>query len=183
MFNITDPESGIFNVVWVPNSNTIAGDYLWQLNYTGSTWLRPTSVIDSIGIQGRANVTVTVGSEWTDRGTVTWVSGFSSGYFPSYSDYRNNSSIVIQLEIPSDLPSSPDGSPAPPVIRTLASGWINETTGAYNYSFTMPTDVRSSAYFLRFVLDFSTNAEVPWSILYYSCTNKSLDWNSKRICS
>ena len=72
----------------------------------------------------------------------------------------NNSSIVVQLEIPSDLPSSPDGSPAPPVIRTLVSGWINETTGAYNYSFTMPTDVRSSAYFLRFVLDFSTNAEV-----------------------
>ena len=67
MFNITDPESGIFNVAWVPDLNTIAGDYSWQLNYTGSTRLRPTSVIDSIRIQGRANVTVTVGSEWTER--------------------------------------------------------------------------------------------------------------------
>ena len=70
VFNITDPESGSFNVVWVPNSNTFAGDYLWQLNYTGSTWLRPASVLDTIRIQGKANVTVTLGSEWTDRGTV-----------------------------------------------------------------------------------------------------------------
>jgi len=160
VFNITDPESGIFNVAWVPDLNTIAGDYSWQLNYTGSTWLRPTSVVDSIRIQGRANVTVTVGSEWTERGTVTWVSGVAQDIFHLTPITGNNSSIVVQLEIPSDLPSSPDGSPAPPVIRTLVSGWINETTGAYNYSFTMPTDVRSSAYFLRFVLDFSTNAEV-----------------------
>jgi len=160
VFNITDPESGSFNVVWVPNLNTIAGDYLWQLNYTGSTWLRPTSALDSIRIQGRANVTVTLGSEWTERGTVTWVSGVAQDIFHLTPITGNNSSIVVQLEIPSDLPPSPDGSPAPPVIRTLVGGWINETTGAYNYSFTMPTDVRSSAYFLRFVLDFSTNAEV-----------------------
>ena len=160
VFNITDPDSGNFNVAWVPNVNTTAGDYSWELNYTGSTWLRPTSELDSIRIQGRANVTVAVGSEWTERGTVTWVSGVAQDIFHLTPITGNNSSIVVQLEIPSDLPPSPDGSPAPPVIRTLVSGWIDETTGAYNYSFTMPTDVRSSAYFLRFVLDFSTNAEV-----------------------
>ena len=160
VFNITDPESGSFNVVWSPKSDTIAGDYSWQMNYSGSTWLRPASVSDEIRIQGRANVTVTLGSEWTERGTVTWVSGVAQDIFHLTPIIGNNSSIVVQLETPSDLPPSPDGSPAPPVIHTLVSGWINETTGAYNYSFTMPSDIRSGAYFMRFVLDFSTNAAI-----------------------
>ena len=52
-----------------------AGDYTWEMNFTGSTWLRPATVQDMIRIQGRANVTVTLGSDWTPRGTTNWVSG------------------------------------------------------------------------------------------------------------
>ena len=88
------------------------------------------------------------------------MSGVAQDIFHLTPIIGNNSSIVVQLETPSDLPPSPDGSPAPPVIHTLVSGWINETTGAYNYSFTMPSDIRSGAYFMRFVLDFSTNAAI-----------------------
>ncbi|MEK9739451.1 MAG: hypothetical protein VW438_06955, partial [Euryarchaeota archaeon] len=102
VFNITDPDSGNFNVVWIPNADMFAGDYEWRLNYTGSTWLRSTSVSDTIRIQGRANVTVTLGSEWTDGGTVTWVSGFAQDTFHLTPITGNNSSIVVQMEVAAD---------------------------------------------------------------------------------
>ena len=154
-FNITNPESSNLNVVWTPNSNMISGDYSWNLNYSGSEWLRPDYVSDVIRIQGLANVSATIASNWTERGTVTWVNGFAQDIFHLTRIIGNNSSIVIQLETPSDLPPAPDGSPAPPVIKNLATGWINQTNGAFNLSFVMPTDVRSGAYFMRFLLDFT----------------------------
>ena len=137
-----------------------AGDYTWEMNFTGSTWLRPATVQDQIRIQGRANVTVTLGSDWTPRGTTNWVSGVAQDVVHLTPITGNNSSIVIQLEQPSDLPPGPDGSPAPPIIIRLADGWINQTTGEYNYTFTVPADLPSSVYMLRFVLNFA-NGETP----------------------
>ena len=161
VWNATDPSSGRYTVVWMPQWNMFAGDYTWEMNFTGSTWLRPATVQDLIRIQGRANVTVTLGSDWTPRGTTNWVSGVAQDVVHLTPITGNNSSIVIQLEQPSDLPPGPDGSPAPPIIIRLADGWINQTTGEYNYTFTVPADLPSSVYMLRFVLNFANGATPP----------------------
>ncbi|MCP4973219.1 MAG: hypothetical protein GY914_06015, partial [Prochlorococcus sp.] len=138
-----------------------AGDYSWDMNYSGSTWLLPNSVQDTIRIQGRANVTVNMGLNWTHLGGANWVSGFAQDMVLLTPITGNNSSILLQMETPSDLPPAPDGSPAPPVVHRLADGWINTTTGAYNLSFVMPTDIPSGVYALRLLLDFTEHATLP----------------------
>ena len=128
-WNVTDPDLPRLDVAFTPPWETFAGDYSWVLNYSGSTWLQPASVTDVIRIQGRANATVQLGLDWTPRGSTNWISGTANDIFHDTPITGNNSSVVVQLLVPSDLPSAPDGLPAPPVVHRLASGWINETTG------------------------------------------------------
>ena len=158
-WNVTDPDIPRLDVAFTPPWETFAGDYTWVLNYTGSTWFQPAIVNDVIRIQGRANATVQLGLGWTPRGSTNWISGFANDIFHDVPITGNNSSIVVQLLVPSDLPPAPDGSPSPPVVYRLASGWINESTGGYNLTFSMPSGVGSGVYELRVLLDFSVNPQ------------------------
>ena len=156
-WNITDPSEPRLDVAFTPPWETFAGDYSWVLNFSGSTWLQPAEAVDVVRIQGRANATVQLGLEWTPRGATNWVAGFANDIFHDIPVLGNNSSVVVQLLVPSTLPPAPDGSPAPPVIHRLASGWIDNATGGYNLSFEMPSGVGSGVYDLRAVLDFNQN--------------------------
>ena len=156
-WNITDPSEPRLDVAFTPPWETFAGDYSWVLNFSGSTWLQPAEAVDVVRIQGRANATVQLGLEWTPRGATNWVAGFANDIFHDFPVLGNNSSVVVQLLVPSTLPPAPDGSPAPPVIHRLASGWIDNATGGYNLSFEMPSGVGSGVYDLRAVLDFNQN--------------------------
>ena len=158
-WNVTDPDIPRLDVAFTPPWETFAGDYTWVLNYTGSTWFQPAIVNDVIRIQGRANATVQLGLDWTPRGSTNWISGFANDIFHDVPITGNNSSIVVQLLVPSDLPPAPDGSPSPPVVYRLVSGWINESTGGYNLTFSMPSGVGSGVYELRVLLDFSVNSQ------------------------
>ena len=156
-WNATDPDLPRLAVFWTPPWEMFAGDYSWVLNFSGSTWLHPAITVDEIRILGRANATVELGLEWTLRGTTNWVVGFANDIFHDIPILGNNSSILVQLEVPSDLPPAPDGSPASPVIYRLASGWIDPATGGYNLSFVMPSGVGSGVYGLKVTLGFSAS--------------------------
>ena len=156
-WNATDPDLPRLAVFWTPPWEMFAGDYSWVLNFSGSTWLHPAMAVDEIRILGRANATVELGLEWTPRGTTNWVVGFANDIFHDIPILGNNSSVLVQLEVPSDLPPAPDGSPASPVIYRLASGWIDPATGGYNLSFVMPSGVGSGVYDLKVTLGFSTS--------------------------
>ena len=156
-WNATDPDLPRLAVFWTPPWEMFAGDYNWVLNFSGSTWLHPAMAVDEIRILGRANATVELGLEWTPRGTTNWVVGFANDIFHDIPILGNNSSVLVQLEVPSDLPPAPDGSPASPVIYRLASGWIDPATGGYNLSFVMPSGVGSGVYDLKVTLGFSTS--------------------------
>tara|TARA_Y100001934_G_scaffold13491_1_gene16467 strand:+ start:28376 stop:37318 length:8943 start_codon:yes stop_codon:yes gene_type:complete len=156
-WNTSNPITGQLQVNWLPMDNMTAGNYDWNLTYNGSTWLLPNVVNDTVRIQGRANVTVSIGQDWTHIGGSNWISGFAQDIVLLTPITGNNSSIVLQLETPSDLPPQPDGSPAPPVLTRLADGWINTTTGSYNISFNMPSNIGSGVYQLRLSLDFSVD--------------------------
>ncbi|RTZ94189.1 MAG: hypothetical protein DSY41_03885, partial [Candidatus Poseidoniales archaeon] len=156
-WNATDPDLPRLAVFWTPPWEMFAGDYSWVLNFSGSTWLHPAIAVDEIRILGRANATVELGLEWTPRGTTNWVVGFANDIFHDIPILGNNSSILVQLEVPSDLPPAPDGSPASPVIYRLALGWIDPATGGYNLSFVMPSGVGSGVYGLKVTLGFSAS--------------------------
>jgi len=155
----TDPSTGRLAVSWTPELDMVAGDYSWILNYSGSTWLQSESVEDSVRIQGLANVTATLNTEWTPRGTTNWVSGLARDMSLNTAVIGNNSSVTINLEVDTNLPPLPNGFPAPPDIRTLATGWIDPITGGYNLSFQMPSGVTSGVYEMRLELDFTENPQ------------------------
>ena len=169
VWNETDPSVPRIATEWLVPADMEAGDYSWILNYSGSIWFNPASIVDVVRIQGRANATVNLGSDWTPRGTTNWVSGHANELALNTVITGNNSSVTVQLEVPSDLPPLPDGSPAPPVIHRLGSTWINITTGEYNQTFSMPEGVGSGVYVLRVFLDFTVNAPVGGH--YYSVSD------------
>jgi len=155
VWNITDPDVPKVTPVWVPESTAAAGDYSWILNYSGSTWFNPASVVELVRIQGQSSSTVNIGSQWTPRGTSNWVSGFAQDKNLGTPIIGNNSSVTVQLLVPSDLPPLPDGSPAPETIIRLGGTFIDIATGEYNVSFFMPASIASGVYELRVFLDYT----------------------------
>ena len=157
VWNLSDPITPKLLVEWTPSIDLVPGDYSWELNYNGSTWLKPSNVVDQIRIRGRANVTTNLGSEWSQGGDLispNWISGVARDIVLGTTIIGNNSSISLTLQVPSGLPPSPDGFPAAPTVYDLAFGWIDEQTGEYNLSFVMPSDVPSGVYDLHIDLDF-----------------------------
>ena len=157
VWNLTDPDIPKVTPVWVPEATAPAGDYSWVLNYSGSTWFNPSSIIEMVRIQGQSNSTVSIGSEWTPRGTSNWVSGFAQDKNLGTPVIGNNSSVTVQLLVPSGLPPLPDGLPAPDTILRLGGSFIDTNTGGYNISFFMPEEISSGVYELRVFLDYTIN--------------------------
>ena len=157
VWNVSDPETPRITPAWVPEATAPAGDYSWVLNFSGSTWLNPASIVDTVRIQGQSNAIVNLGTEWTPRGISNWVSGFAQDKNLGTPVIGNNSSIVAQLLVPSDLPPLPDGSPAPDTVIRLGGSFINPINGEYNISFFMPGEIASGVYELRVFLDYSIN--------------------------
>jgi len=157
VWNISNPETPRITPVWVPEPSLPAGDYSWILNFSGSTWFNPATVEDVVRIQGQSSAVVNLGYEWTPRGTSNWISGYAQDRNLGTPVIGNNSSIVAQLLVPSDLPPLPDGSPAPDTVIRLGGDFINTSNGQYNISFFMPADVSSGVYELRVILDYTLN--------------------------
>lgn len=160
VWNFSDPPTPKLLIEWTPSLDIAPGDYSWELSYSGTTWLKPSNIVDQIRIRGRANVTTNIGSEWSQGGDLSspnWISGVARDIILGNTIVGNNSSISLTLQVPSNLPPSPDGFPAAPLVYELAFGWIDEQTGEYNLSFVMPGDIASGVYDLRIDLDFSVN--------------------------
>ena len=65
--------------------------------------------------------------------------------------------MSVQLVLPSELPPTPGGFPAAGPTYNIASGWVDESSGAYNISFEIPQGVPSGVYELHVTLSFSGN--------------------------
>ena len=175
VWNLSDPPNPRLLVSWTPSIDLIPGDYNWTLAYNGSTWLNPTTYNEQVRIKGRANVTANLGLEWAQGGSLNsqnWISGFANDIMLNSPVISNNSTIVLSLHVPSNLPPTPDGFPSPPTIYVLSNGWIDEATGEYNLSFNMPSNIPSGVYDLFLELDFSGNP--PTGGQYYQDTSPVL---------
>ena len=155
-WNSTGSDGGRITPSFTPSFTMTPGDYFWNLSYEGSTWLTPNSTSGIVRVRGLANATATLGNDWTPKGYTNWISGFARDMVLLNQISGNNSSVDVKLSVPSELPLTPDGQPAPPVIYNLASGWTN-STGSYNISFQMPPGVPSGVYEIEVSLDFTDN--------------------------
>ena len=158
VWNEIDPNSPKLGVTWTPAVDMDPGDYSWVLTYNGSTWMAPNSTSDTVRIQGLANATATFGTDWTPRGGTNWISGSARDLVLNTPVTGNNSSVTVLLQVPSDLPATPDGFPAGPDSYTLAVGWIDPSSGTYNLTFGTPSGITSGVYQVLVRLDFNSNA-------------------------
>lgn len=150
---------------WEPSPLIQAGDYPWVLSYNGSTWISPNQTTDSVRVQGRASPSFTLGDEWVPMGNNSWISGSIIDSDLNVTVIGNNTSVSLFLDVPSTLPPGPDGNPLPPDRFTLASDWLNTSTGEYNLSFSMPGGIGSGVYQAVLLIDFAKNA--PDGIPYF----------------
>ena len=172
VWNDSNPSSPRLGVSWTPNLSTLPGDYSWQLNFSGSTWLQPNFISEQIRIQGQANSTASIVNEWTMNTETNWVFGNIRDMALDFPITGNNTSISVRLLIPSDLPASPDGNPAPPDSILLGTGFVNTVTGSYNISFIIPDDIPSGVYTLSILGDFRQNPPIGG---YYYTVSESTD--------
>ena len=158
VWNETDPDAGRLTPTFVPSFAMVPGDYEWNLSYGGSTWLSPNSTSNPLRVRGLGNASVNLSNDWSVRGSTNWVTGFANDIVLQNTITGNNTSVLVQLQLPSSLPLTPGGLPSPGPIYNIANGWVDETTGGYNLSFEIPQGVPSGVYDLSVTLDFSGNS-------------------------
>ena len=157
VWNLTDPDAGRVTPIFTPEFTMVPGDYFWNLSYSGSTWLSPNSTFGEVRVRGIANASATLSDEWSVRGSTNWISGFASDMVLQNQITGNNTSVAVQLLVPSDLPVTPGGFPASPTVYNIANGWVDESTGSYNLSFEVPQGIPSGVYDIDVTLGFSDN--------------------------
>ena len=157
VWNETDPDAGRITPTFTPSFSMDPGDYDWNLSYGGSTWLSTNSTSGILRVRGMGNATVNLSNDWSVRGSTNWVSGFANDMVLQSQITGNNTSVLAQLLLPSLMPPTPGGLPSAGPIYNLATGWVDETTGAYNLSFEIPQGVPSGVYEISVTLDFSGN--------------------------
>ncbi|MEC8998576.1 MAG: transglutaminase domain-containing protein, partial [Candidatus Thermoplasmatota archaeon] len=157
VWNETDPDAGRVTPTFTPSFGMIPGDYFWNLSYGGSTWLSPNSTSGLLRVRGMGNASASVSNDWSVRGSTNWISGFARDMVLQNQITGNNTSVTVQLLVPSTLPPTPGGFPAAPTIYNIANGWVDEATGAYNLSFEIPQGIPSGVYEIDVTLSFSGN--------------------------
>jgi len=155
MVNTTvDPVEEFFDVSWIPDANTAAGDYSWWINYSGSQWYKPNSSNSSLRIQGLADISIIIAQDWTHIGQQTYATGDIRDSVLGTIILLNESQVTLQVERPGSGPSGPGGEPPPPEITMLGQGWVDSLNGTYNISYTIPSHIGSGVYNLTVSCDF-----------------------------
>ena len=171
-WNQTDPDAGRVTPTFTPTISMVPGDYEWNLSYSGSTWLSANSTSGALRVRGLANATANLSSDWSVRGSTNWISGIAKDMILQNAVTQNNSSVLVQLLVPSDLPTTPGGFPAAPTIYNLANGWVDNLTGSYNLSFEIPPGIPSGVYEISVTLGFSSNP--PDGGAYYNAADPTV---------
>lgn len=161
-----DPVGGAYMIEWTPSGSIDVGDYTWYTNYTStSPWYKNASMNTLQRIQGLVTISTVLGSDWTHIGGTNNVSGVIRDDVSNNPVLGNDTDLIIQLELPGVGPPDPMGNPPPPIMIPLGVTALNNTTGSYFHSFTMPPNMPAGAYDLVVIADF--NANPPAGGAYY----------------
>lgn len=145
-------------VVWTPgdNVNVSAGDYSWQLNYTGSQYLKPLVELNYHRLQAEVQATWALDRDWYHRNTGGWVNGSLSDSLLATPVLGNNTSISFDISVPLE-DTLPDGSDT--TWSLLSKGWIDPLSGNFSVPFLTPVNLPSSVYEVQIEFLFAQGPE------------------------
>ena len=157
--NSVDAESGSLIIDWVPDPNTPVGDYVWYTNYTSSTqWYKDATSQGDVRVTGLIIISSTLASDWVHIGSTTYITGDMRDDLTNNLITGNQTTLIFEFEIPGSGPPDPMGNPPPPTLIPIGSVPVNSTTGQYNFSFTMPTNMPGGIWDISVSADFAAGA-------------------------
>ena len=160
----TDPPSSLVSVSWLLDSTLRAGDYPFDIQFNGSNLYQPANASGSIRVQAEVGWNLSLVQDWTHLGNTTYIVGdiFDAQY--TAERVLGNDTIIAATLVTSD------GLPV-----DLASGMLNNSTGEFNLSVVMPTNLPSNTYFAAMIFDF--DAMAPDGGAYYRLVDSSVPPN------
>ena len=142
----TDPGSSTLTPTFTPGANLVAGDYDFEMAFDGNAFFQVSSNTSSMRIKGTVDYTVIIIDDWTHLGNSTWITGeFTDAVHGTA--ILNNDSLVRAVLITELGPID------------LSFGLLNNTTGKYNFSITVPTNIPSGVYDVEVFADFDSPAQ------------------------
>ncbi|MAI39755.1 MAG: hypothetical protein CMA09_00470 [Euryarchaeota archaeon] len=155
-----DPESETLSITWLVDSTLPAGDYGFEISFNGSELYQPSSITLSVRVAAEIAWNLSVSQDWTHLGNTSYVYGDIFDALYTNTRVTNNATMI------SLLMSTPEGP------LDLAQGFLNNSTGSFNLSFTAPTNFPSDSYEFVLNLDFDTMG--PLGGPYYRFVDTSL---------
>ena len=143
----TDPGSSTISPTFATASNLAAGDYAFDMSFSGNDFFLASSNATTLRIMGTVDITVSVVDDWTYLGNTTWLTGDVTDDVLGNAVLGNDSLIIAQLV-------TSDG-----LVFDLANGFLNNTTGSYNLTITAPTTLPSGVYDIEVLTDFDSVAQ------------------------
>ena len=160
----SDPDSSLITLSWQLDSSLRPGDYLFDIQYNGSTLYQPGSSSEKIRVQAEIGWNLSVLQDWTHLGNTTYIVGdIFDGQYTTERVLGNDTVIsVIMLDA--------DGFPI-----DLANGMLDNTTGEFNLTVVMPTTLPSNGYQVN--VDFNFESMAPEDGSYYRVVDSSVPPN------
>ena len=142
----TDPTFPQIAPTFVTNSNLVAGDYSFDMNFDGNKFFMASTNSSTLRIMGTVSVTVNIVDDWTYLGNTSYIYGKITDDVLNTDVLNNDSILIVQM-------MSSDGS-----MFDAAVGNLNNTTGEYNLSIAAPTTFASGVYDVTVMPDFTSLA-------------------------
>ena len=139
----TDPTSVTLSPTFTTDPNMHAGDYVFDMDFTGNEYYVPSSNNSSLRIMGSVDLSLAIIDDWTHIGNQTWLVGDVTDAIYNTAVLNNDSiitAVVLTLNGPVDLGT------------TL----INNSTGTFNMTITAPRTLPSGVYDVEIWSDFDS---------------------------
>tara|TARA_B100001093_G_scaffold265270_1_gene253660 strand:+ start:51789 stop:60722 length:8934 start_codon:yes stop_codon:yes gene_type:complete len=157
-----DPESETLTINWLLDANMFAGDYSFEISYNGSDLYQPSAFSDSVRVAAEIGWNLSLGQDWTHIGNTSYLYG---DIFDAV--HTNVGVLGDNISMLSVLMLTADGQPI-----DLAQGFVNNSTSAFNISFTVPTTSPSNVY--EFLLNMDFDSMAPEGGAYYRLVDSSI---------
>lgn len=138
-----DPDSFTITLSWDLDANLLPGDYLLNASFNGSQFFEPSTGSGPIRVLAEIGWNISIGQDWTDFGNSTYIYGdiFDAVYLNRV--IGNDTLILVTM-------LTPQGP------MDIAQSMLNNSTGEFNITITMPTNLPSDAYDFNLDFDFIT---------------------------
>ena len=143
-----NPESETMTISWTIDSTLRAGDYPFEISFNGSELYQPSTGLSSVRVAAEIDWNFSLAQDWTHIGNTSYMFGdIFDAQYPTEKVLGDNITMLTLTML------NTEGQPF-----DLAQGFLNNTTGSFNLSFTAPSTSPSNAYEVILGMDFDSMA-------------------------